>query len=181
MLALALGIVANAGLIIFDVAISIVTYPMMPTWEWWIFVLSGAGLVILAVSAQVMEFKAYRRDDERHTHEHEVLAQGNIAVLQRLAIATQTTGQSTGEIIQAAIQKIEGLESQLADISSIFWRRLRDDEKAALKTQLAAIGPHTIRIISAHPADCHELAGEFYRVFQSAGWQINQAPRRLGL
>jgi hypothetical protein len=44
MLALILGIAAAAGWIIFDVAISVVAYPLMPPYLWWIFVLSGGRI-----------------------------------------------------------------------------------------------------------------------------------------
>jgi len=64
-------------------------------------------------------------------------------------------------------------------LKSMFWRGLTDDEKAELATKVAAIGKYSFRVVSAHSADCHQIATELAKVLESAGWERKLAPAHL--
>ena len=67
MLALVLGIAAAAGWVIFDVAVSIVTYPLLSREGWWAFVISGAVLVLLTIAAEILNYRAQQRGEQKHS------------------------------------------------------------------------------------------------------------------
>jgi hypothetical protein len=172
MLALILGIAAAAGWIIFDVAVSVVTYPLMPKFEWWIFVLSGAVLVILTVIAQIMEFKASQRAETKHSAEHTAIATGTLAIWERLMLATQTMGQPEAKVAEAATAKIQQLENQLAEMRGLFWRKLSEEEQTSLAILLSNLGAHRIRIGSSSNTDCIQVGRDLYRAFEAAKWDV---------
>jgi hypothetical protein len=116
MLALILGIASAAGWIIFDLAASIVTYPIMTTTTWWIFVSSGAALVIITVLAQVLEYREFRKDSAKQSHEHNLLAGANLKILERLEQVTQTIGEPVGLSMEIAVRRIELLERQVEEL-----------------------------------------------------------------
>ena len=83
-------------------------------------------------------------------------------------------GLSPAEVSEQMQQlKAEATQAgaQIRDLTSMFWRRLTDNEKTIFKEKFAAIGQYRFRIVSAHPADCKELAGDLAGVFESAGWR----------
>ncbi len=84
MLALFLDVAATAGWIAFDVAISVETYPIMPSYKWWMFVLGGAALVILTGVVQILEYETNQKYDQKHSHEHTALTVGTISVFDQL-------------------------------------------------------------------------------------------------
>lgn len=115
-----LAILVPALWIIFDVLICVRTgYMTAPfsRWEWWAWLVSGIVLALLAVIAGWWDRKqavkeATRRHEEIQTGQ-EALAQGSIAILQRLAAVTQTTGQPDTKVFEAATARIEELSEQL--------------------------------------------------------------------
>jgi hypothetical protein len=68
-------------------------------------------------------------------------------------------------------RRLSEVQAELTDFKSMFWRKLKDDEKTALRERVALIGQYSFRIVSAHDADCHDLAGDLTRVIESAGWK----------
>jgi hypothetical protein len=66
-LELLLGIGASAGWVAFDVVVSVVTYPLMPHWEWWTIVVSGGVLVALTVASEIRSHMADWKDQERNS------------------------------------------------------------------------------------------------------------------
>jgi len=106
-----LAIIATVGWIVFDVAISLATISdtMMPAWEWWVFLCGGVSLGLIALAGEILNHHSHAKEigeilagQESHLKEHDVLAKGNIAMLERLAAVTQTTGQSDSTVIEAA-------------------------------------------------------------------------------
>jgi hypothetical protein len=91
----------------------------------------------------------------------------------QLQTLTQTTGQPVVTVIETANTTIQALQSEVTDLTRMFWRRLTDSERDNLKASLQEIGGHVVRIVDAGPTDCAEFAGELKRVFSSAGWELN--------
>lgn len=169
----------------------------------WINAVAGVlfGLTILFVEYKRRITEAEMQADQRVKHAEEVaeikleaaknhanlsgqiqmsaqintLLQG--ATFQHLERITNTTGQPAVTTIAAANTEITELRTELSDFRSMFWRRFTDDEKAALAQKFREIGQYAFRVVSAHPTDCHELAGDIIRTFQSAGWRLVSAPQ----
>ncbi|HEY9157980.1 hypothetical protein [Candidatus Binatus sp.] len=80
---------------------------------------------------------------------------------------------------QALKKEIEKLQKSQADLASMFWRRMRDDEKVALKENLLKIGKHSVRFISVKQTDCIELIGDLRQAFMAAGWTLDLPPQRI--
>jgi hypothetical protein len=181
--------------IAFDVAISVrMMTTGYPLWEiaLWFF-----GGIALAVGAWVIESREKKASDKQM-----LALEGTVGILRQelsearsyqsgkldmlgllggetfhqLQNLTQTTGQPAVRVIEIANTTIETLQGEISDLRSMFWRRLTDDEEATLREKIAAIGKYSFRVISAHPADCHELTGDLTRVLESAGWERKLAP-----
>ena len=136
-----LAIIATVGWIVFDVAISLATISdtMMPAWEWWVFLCGGVSLGLIALAGEILNHHSHAKEigeilagQESHLKEHDVLAKGNIAMLERLAAVTQTTGQSDSTVIEAATAKLAQREHKIGRYESIFWSPLTLDQKRRL-------------------------------------------------
>jgi hypothetical protein len=183
MLALVLGIASAAGWIIFDVAISIVTYPLMPTCEWWIFVLSGVALVTVTVAAQILEYRGRERVEKRQSNEHAVIATGTLAIFERLAAVTQTTGQSATITLEATILKIDALTRQVADLSESS-RHVTRDQRRRFADSLpktipdfygaGALAHHGVRIIHGSTLEAQNYAEELQSLFGEQGFTVTR-------
>jgi hypothetical protein len=57
-----LSIVATVGWILFDVAISLWTAPMMPAREWWAFLVGGVSLGLVALVGEIAASRANQRE-----------------------------------------------------------------------------------------------------------------------
>jgi hypothetical protein len=177
-------ILATVGWIFFDVAVSIITAGAIPTWEWWGILVSGTGLAFFTLAALVVDRREHTKEIETltrgqasHSTEHLALAQGTLAVYERLAtLSNANPNQSPERIADAATRQIEGLERQLAHLTGIFWRALRDDEHEYLRNELSKIGKYSVRISPDAQTDCRELAASFYSIFHEAGWTLEQIP-----
>jgi len=176
MLALVLGIAGAAGWIIFDVAVSILTYPLMSPATWWAFVISGAVLVIVTVVAQVLEYIEFQKDSAKHSMEHEALARGSIAVWEKLESITQTSGQPAIKTIEVAVQKIARLEDKVARHDAISWGAVNDEDKQRLIATLVGFGKHSVAITAHENSDCVELAHDLKDCFRRAGWEVSRIP-----
>ncbi len=104
-------------------------------------------------------------------------------IRENLGKLVNVTEPSPVNILAAAGAKIltlehaqDELKSQLDDWTRVFWRRMRDDEKVALKGSLAQLGKHSVRIVNAERVDCTEVAGDLRGVFESAGWEVQETP-----
>lgn len=181
--------------IVFDVAISVrMMTSGYPLWEVGIWFGVGSAL---AVTAWIHEYREEKETDKRMEKLQETVGDlrqelseargyqaGKIdlvallggAVFNQLQDITHTSGEPVVTTIEMAAGQIRALETEVKDLTSMFWRRLTDDEKAQLKQKFSVIGQYSFRIVSAHPADCHELAGELARVLESAGWRRAEPP-----
>jgi hypothetical protein len=176
MLALLLGIAATAGWIAFDVAVSVVTYPLIPPKEWWTLVLSGGVLVALTFVTEILNYIGHQKDEKRHSDEHAVIATGTLAIFERLRDVTQTTDQPVARTIEIATDRIGRLEARIAKSEAIFWGALTDEDKTKLATALAALGVHSVSISAHENTDCVELARDLKDCFRRAGWQVARIP-----
>jgi hypothetical protein len=186
--------------IVWDVAFSVCTeieVRQLTPPEW---ILAGTGIVF-AVLALIFEFREREKESKteatsRETHLKEiseikerlassaaksdakldVVAMLGVETVRGLQDVTQTTGEPIAKTIQMATEKIQTLQGEVSDLRSMFWRRLTVDERATLRERVTAIGQYSFRIVSAHPADCHELASDLVRVLESAGWLRATAP-----
>jgi hypothetical protein len=176
MFALLLGIAATAGWIAFDVVVSVVTYPLMPSKEWWALVLSGGVLVGLTVATEILNYIAHQKDERRHSDEHAVIATGTLAIFERLRDVTQTTDQPATRTIEIATERIGRLEARIAKSEAIFWGALTDQDKVQLATALAALGVHSVSVTAHENTDCVELARDLKDCFRRAGWEVARIP-----
>jgi hypothetical protein len=169
---LILGIAAAAGWIIFDAAVSIVTYPLMPT-AWWItLVLSGAVLVILTATAQILEYRSHQRDTKQQSQEHAAIATATMAIFERLAAITQTTGQPIANVIEVATSQIARLEGKVERYESIVWIPPSYKEKQKIAVALQNLGRHSVQILHTGQSDCYEFAVELAETFNRARWSV---------
>jgi hypothetical protein len=177
-------IIATVGWVAFDVWVSIVTAGSIPASEWWGIFIGGILLAIFTLIAllvdrreHTVEIDGLKRGQADHSREHLALAQGTLGVYDRLAALSNTNpNQPSNGIAEAAVYKIERLESQLADVTKIFWRPLRDDERQYLTEELRKIGKYSVRISPDAQTDCRELASSLYHIFKDAGWTLEQIP-----
>jgi hypothetical protein len=79
------------------------------------------------------------------------------------------------ESISEIAERVTQVQAAEAHIAAMYWRRLTNEEKTLLTSKFSEVGPHTIRMVSAHPADCHELMIDLINIFESAGWTVNLA------
>ena len=174
MLALLLGIAAAAGWIIFDVAVSVVTYPLMPRWEWWAFVPSGGVLVILTIAAQILDYLAHQKDEKRHSNEHVAIATGTNAIFERLATLTQTTGRPAATVFEAAMARIESLENQVRNQQ---WRQITAEQRQRFRDALQGERPEIWGIycvIADSEADGYTK--QLMKMIRDCGIVINDHP-----
>jgi hypothetical protein len=186
MLALVLAVGAEAGWIIFDIVVSVVTYPLLPLGKWRVLVGSGAILVIATIIARILEFRGDQQVERRHTEEHELLASAAIKTLemgsnfpllvQRLENLTNTQGKPLVTTIEVANRKIERLESKVSRHDAIFWGALDRDDREHLTAVLSRLGPHSVRIVADANTDCVELARDLKACFKEAAWPIDGVP-----
>ena len=173
MLALLLGLAAAVGWVVFDVVAAVVTYPNMTTGWWWIFVSAGGVLVTLTAVAQIIEYKAHQRDEMRHSQEHDVLAQGSIAILAKMIGAI---GQPTDTVIEAATTKLALLENKLSRIEERSWIALDIDRKEILASKLGVFRGHSVQVVAHENPDCQELAEDIKDCFRKAEWHVRKVP-----
>ena len=177
MLALILGIAATAGWIAFDVAISIVTYPLMPTYEWRIFVASGVLLIILTIVSEVMSYTAHERDEQRHTAEHDILASGSLKILGQLQNVTNTSGEPVVKTIEMATSKIEAMQQELKMLNERSARRISADQRRKFREALNGKVPwiremYCISLDSEADAYAKQLTRMFREAGMNAGYSF---------
>jgi hypothetical protein len=171
MFALVLAIGAEGGWIIFDIVVSVVTYPLLPSKEWWALVIGGAVLVVLTIIARILEFRGDQRVERRNSEEHEALAKGSLAILQ-LASVTNTTGEPIVKTLEVANDKIAALESRIDRYESITWTPPSYAEKIDIANRLKSLGPHSVYIAHTGQQDCYEFAAELSDIIKNAGWSV---------
>jgi hypothetical protein len=182
MFALILGIAAAALWIVFDAAVSVMTYPVMPAWEWWTILLSGAGLAILTATAQILEYKAHEKEEKTHSSKLGAIATGTLAIFERLATLTQTTGQPVDVIIEGATARIDVLSTQLAtlkrELEITTWQPIPDNQIVFLIKQFQRnpqeqLIERTVEFLleDGFP-DVARLSEQLHAVFKKADWTI---------
>jgi hypothetical protein len=145
-----LTIVVPALWILFDVLICIRTGYMtspFPTWEWWAWLLSGIVLALLAVAGGWWDRRQAVRDvTQKHaevTAGQETLASGMVMLAR---IINAQPNQSAEGIAELAVSRIQGLQTQISDLSGMFWRELHGDERIGLTDLIRNLGSHSIRV-----------------------------------
>jgi hypothetical protein len=123
-------IVVTACWILWDTAISVRMARMSQPFsllECGIWFASGLLLAGLAIIAEIRERRAHDREmadlktqiargQTSHSGEHAALAEASIAIFQRLAAVTHTSGQPETEVLAAATARIEELDKQLTEL-----------------------------------------------------------------
>ena len=183
-------ILATVLWVFYDVAVSIVTAPLLTNQQWWAFVIGGAFLVLLTFAGAIADY----RDSaalQKHVESLETqlaTAQGNLAgridivatlgaeTFRRLQNITDTTGQSPPTVIEAANTKIDNLEKQLAYYEKNFWQLLTDGQKTDLIAQLKTLNKHRVQISANENPDCVGFARELRECFKVAGWEVLDKP-----
>jgi hypothetical protein len=169
MLALVLAIGAEAGWIIFDVAVSVVTYPLLPSKEWWALVVSGAALVILTIVARILEFRGGERVARQHFQEHDILASSSLKILAQLQNVTQTSGEPVVKTIEMATAKIETLEQQIRALEQAV-RRITAEQRRKFRESLNSKTPYVWETFCvAFDSEAHGYAEQLNRMFREAG------------
>ena len=134
----------------------------MPTREWWIFVLSGAALAILAVISQVLDYRSSQRHNQQHSEEHLGIAAGTNAIYHSLMSLSADNPISSSVLVAE-------LRSKLADL---LWLPLTPEQKRDLRERLSALEQASIEIMYIGSEDCAQLARDFEQVFRDVGWQV---------
>jgi hypothetical protein len=180
-----LSVIVPALWIMFDVAICLRTGYMtapLPHWEWWCWLIGGILLAGLAVVAGWWDREQAIRDaTQRHKEIQSgqgVLAQGSMAILNQLAIMTQTTGQPFAAIIEAAHSRITALERQLADQQ---WRQIKIEQRQRFGYALQNERPEVWRIIyTATDSEAESYAKQLTKMIRDSGIRINEVPDEDG-
>jgi hypothetical protein len=139
-------------------------------WEWWAWLIVGLALAVLSIVAGWW--------DRRHSdHRHRELRSGQETIASGLVMLAQMTGvqadKSTDDIAIAVATKIRALQTQVENLTSLFWRRLTHREIQLLTGHLRHIGNGAVRILADGQLDCHELTGDLVRAFKEAQWDMD--------
>ena len=174
------AIVATVLWIILDVAMFLLTTPMLPTWQWWGFLCAGFVLGVAALIGEIVDRKEHKKEitdlktgQAQHSYEHDVLAGANIQILERLQSATNTTGAPIVTTIEIATEKIQSLQTEVANLSAMFWRSPNEIEAKQLEEALSEIGRHSVKFSTHENTDCSRFARNLMAIFTLADWRVS--------
>lgn len=181
MVALILGIAAAVGWITFDVLVSLATSAVIPDRQWWAFLIGGAGLAVLTVSAEVLDYRSHQRTDKKHSDEHTALAAGELKIWEQLQEVTKTTGESTVTTVDAATRRIESLEDQVAELRRAQWRKITPVQRAKfLETlQNMKIENNSVELLVVRgDPEADSYATQLAKLLRDAGFTCGRDPTR---
>jgi hypothetical protein len=174
------GILATAGWIIFDLIATYVTYPELSRGWWWALAIFGAILVVCTIVERILEATSQNRLENKRDYQLGAIASATEEVYRRLAAITSSKiSVEPIEILNAAVKKIETLETEVAEVRherESRWQRLTDQERvdflATLREYFFTDHSPLIYIIrhSSFAASV-ELADMLQELFSQANWQ----------
>jgi hypothetical protein len=175
-----LAIIAAVLWIVLDVAMTLLTSPPIPLWQWRTIVYGGGAVVVFTIVAGIYEHFHTKKEDRNRAQETTDLKERLIkqegfnegafqtlgGTLQQIASATP---ESSGAVVSAMREELQKYQSRIAQL---VWAPLTSEQKIQLRNALSKLQREKLAIVYHGDEDCEYLAHGLEQVFLDVGWTL---------